>query len=356
MIIKKESFSKPTAHKYDIIQAFRFIAALMVIILHSTFYASERLSSDFRLYYQGANGVRLFFVISGFVMVLSSEGLKDKLGGWKIFAVKRIIRIVPIYWIITTYKLLIILFASTLVLHAKPDILYIIKSYLFIPARNVDGSISPLLGVGWTLNFEMFFYLMFTTALALRINTLLFLSFIFIPLTILSFYQNPNWPDAKFYANPIVLDFLYGMIIAKLILNNKKINKAFAIPMIIIGLLYLFLPVIPQLGSFSNNTFLIGFAGFLVIYGAASIENQFGNKIPAWCIYLGGASYSLYLIHPIIAPLSPTILKLLHFKFPYLSVFLSVTSAIFAGTLFFKFCETPLTRFMVKLSKKNKLI
>lgn len=354
--IKEAVSLKPQVHKYDIIQAFRFIAALMVIILHSTFYASERLSSGFGLYYRGANGVRLFFVISGFVMVLSSEGLKNKIGGWKIFAVKRIIRIVPIYWIVTTYKLLILVFASSFILHARLDILYIIKSYFFIPAVNVDGSISPLLGVGWTLNFEMFFYLMFTIAMALRINTLLFLSFIFIPLTILSFYKNPHWPDARFYADPIVLDFLYGMIIAKLILNGKKISKAIAIPFITIGLLYLFLPASQYLGSFGNNSFLIGIAGFLVIYGAASIENVYGSKIPAWCIYLGGASYSLYLIHPIIAPLSPALLKILHFKFPWLSVIMSVSTAVIAGTLFYKFCENPVTRFMSRLTKKWKLI
>lgn len=347
---------KKTNTKYDIIQVFRFVAAAMVILLHSTFYASERLFSGTTLYYPGANGVRLFFVISGFVMILSSESLKNKIGGWKTFAIKRIIRIVPIYWIVTSYKLLVLLVGSSLILHAKPDFFYILKSYFFIPAKNVDGSYSPLLGVGWTLNFEMFFYLLFTIALALRINTLAFLSLIFIPLTILSFYKNTHWPDAVFYANPIVLDFLYGMIVAKLILKGKKLNKYLALPMIIVGLLFLFTPGIEKFGHLGNNTFLIGIAAFFVIYGAASIENLYGYKMPAWLIYLGGASYSLYLIHPIIAPLSPTVLKYLHLKIVWLSIILSFVSAVIGGTLFYKYCETPLTKIVSRLSKKWKWI
>ena len=356
MVTAQAGLLKPPSHKYDIIQVFRFVAALMVIILHSTFYASERLSSSFGLYNQGANGVRLFFVISGFVMILSSENLKNKPGGYKIFAIKRIIRIVPIYWIITTYKLLVLIFASTLILHAKLDALFILKSYFFIPALNIDGSFSPLLGVGWTLNFEMFFYLMFTIALALRINTLAFLSLIFIPLSILSFYKNDHWPDARFYANPIVLDFLYGMIIAKLILNGKKVTQAVAPIMITLGLIILFVPAVKQLGDIASNTFVIGIAGFLVIYGAASIENSCGSKMPAWLIYLGGASYSLYLIHPIVAPFSPTILKYLHIKLVYLSIIMSVVSAVIAGTLFYKYCEKPLTKFTTKLSARLNLL
>lgn len=357
MNIEKLSLVKQPTNKYDIIQVLRFIAALMVIILHSTFYTSERLKIDLPLYHQGANGVRLFFAISGFVMILSSENLKEKTGGWKNFAIKRIIRIVPIYWIITSYKLLALIFASSLIYHATLDPFYILKSYFFIPAINVEGSYSPLLGVGWTLNFEMFFYLMFTIALAFRVNTIAFLSMIFIPLSVLSIYKTAHWPDISFYANPIVLDFLYGMIAAKLILNGKKLIQIIAVPIILLGLLYLFLPEMQAIiGRYANNNIIIGIAAFLVVYGAASIENLYSRKMPAWLIYLGGASYSLYLIHPIIAPLSPTLLKLLHLRLPLLSVLMSIIIAIIAGTIFYKFCENPLTQFLSKWAKKRKLI
>src|ERR1700760_1806110 len=114
--------AKPDANKYNTIQVFRFIAALMVIILHSTYYLSERLIPGFPTYAAGYNGVCLFFVISGFVMIISSQKLLNAAGGWKIFAVKRVIRIVPVYWIITTYKLLLLIFISSLIYHARLDI------------------------------------------------------------------------------------------------------------------------------------------------------------------------------------------------------------------------------------------
>ena len=340
-------------NKYDSTQVFRFVAAFMVIILHSTFYASERLGIKIPLYEQGSNGVRLFFVISGFVMIISSEKFKIKAGGWKVFAIKRIIRIVPIYWIVTTYKLFILIVASSVVYHAKLDVSYILKSYFFIPAMNVDGKLQPFLGVGWTLNFEMFFYFFFTVALAFRLNTILFLSLIFIPLAILSNFINTSWPDVRFYANPIVLDFLYGMIAGQLILKNKKLPPKIAVAVIGIGLLYLFLPQLAAKNLFEN--LLIGIAAFLVIYGGASIENLWTSK-PGWLIYLGGASYSLYLVHPLIAPLAPSLLSMFRLKWVVLSIILSIVFAIAAGTIFYKFCEKPISLFLSKLAKKYKII
>jgi exopolysaccharide production protein ExoZ len=341
--------------KFEVIQAFRFVAAFMVIILHSTFYTSERLDPNAPIYSQGHNGVRLFFVISGFVMIISSESLKKLASGWKIFSEKRILRIVPIYWIITTYKLLVLVFASALVYHAKIDFTNILKSYFFIPAKNIDGEISPLLGVGWTLNFEMFFYFLFAIALAFRLNVLAFLSAIFIPLAFLSIFKTPASPVISFYADPIIIDFLLGMIAAKLILSAKKISPTLATIFIITGLLYLFVPQIRSLSVlYAYDQITGGIASFMVIYGGICIEKTLQNKIPSWLIYLGGASYSLYLVHPISAPLAPAVFKYLHLKWTWLSVLLSVLTSITAGVLFYKYCEVPLTKFLSHLMRKRK--
>jgi peptidoglycan/LPS O-acetylase OafA/YrhL len=343
--------------KYEIIQAFRFIAAFMVIILHSTFYTSERLDPNGPIYAQGHNGVRLFFVISGFVMIVSSESLKKLTWGWKIFAEKRILRIVPIYWIITSYKLLVLVFASTLVYHAKIDVDYILKSYFFIPAKNIDGEMSPLLGVGWTLNFEMFFYFLFAVALAFRVNAIAFLSAIFIPVALLSILKTPASPDISFYADPIIIDFLFGMIAAKLILSSKKIPSALSIAFIITGLLYLFLPKIEAISSlYVFDKIAAGIASFMVIYGGVCLEKNLRNKIPSWLIYLGGASYSLYLIHPISAPLVPAVLNFLHLKWTWLSIVLSILTSLTAGTLFYKYCEKPLTQYLSRRIRKPKTV
>ncbi|MEO3408158.1 acyltransferase [Mucilaginibacter sp. CAU 1740] len=338
--------------QFNSIQVFRFIAALMVIICHSSFYTSERLAKGSYIYGQGANGVELFFVISGFVMIISSQNLINLKNGWKTFAVKRVIRIVPIYWIITTIKLLLLLKTSGVVLHSQLNFWLAIKSYFFIPALNIDGEYRPLYGVGWTLNMEMFFYLLFTIALAFKWRPITFLALFFIPLAVLSYYKQPGWPAVAFYADPIVLDFLYGMIAAKLILQGYKIPGGIAIACIIGGLLYMFVPVDVLPVKYPVNEFTTGLAAFVIIYSGASIDGG-ERELWRWPVYLGTASYSLYLIHPTVAPLIPTVLSKFNYKMPLLSVALSVLSANVAGALFFRFCEVPVTEFFKRLLKKK---
>ena len=338
--------------QFNTIQVFRLIAALMVIICHSSFYASERLAKGAYIYGQGANGVELFFVISGFVMVISSENLINARDGWKIFAIKRVIRIVPIYWLITTFKLLLLLKTSGMILHSQLNFWLALKSYLFIPALNMDGEYRPLYGVGWTLNMEMFFYLLFTIALAFKFKPISFLASFFIPLTILSYFKQPGWPDVAFYADPIVLDFLYGMIAAKLILKGYKIPLGIAVTLVVIGLFYLFIPVDLVFPGYHVNQISFGLAAFLIIYSGASVDGT-GMRFSRWPVYLGTGSYSLYLIHPSVAPLIPTVLSRLNYKTPLLSVVLSVLLAIFAGVLFYRYCEVPVTNFVKKLVKRR---
>ncbi|WP_162996546.1 acyltransferase family protein [Mucilaginibacter celer] len=338
--------------QFNSIQVFRFVAALMVIVCHSSFYTNERLAKGSYIYGQGANGVELFFVISGFVMIISSQGFVSVKGGWKTFAVKRIIRIVPIYWLITTFKLLLLLKTSGVVLHSQLDFWLALKSYLFIPALNMDGEYRPLYGVGWTLNMEMFFYLLFGIALAFKLKPVRFLASLFIPLAILSQFKKPGWPDVAFYADPIVLDFIYGMIAAKLILKGYKIPSQIAIVFIVIGLLYLFVPVAVIFPGYQVNQITFGLAAFLIVYGGASVDGT-AIQFSRWAVYLGAASYSLYLIHPSVAPLIPTILNKLGYKQPLMSVVLSVIMAVFVGVLFYRFFEMPLTNFFKRLMKKS---
>jgi exopolysaccharide production protein ExoZ len=357
--MSKFTLLPPQNDKYEIIQVLRFIAALMVIILHSTFYTSERLDHSTIIYDQGYNGVRLFFVISGFVMIISSEKLIEKPRGWIIFGVKRIIRIVPIYWIITGYKVIVLIFASSLVLHTVLDWGFILKSLFFIPAINKEGMFRPFYGVGWTLNYEMFFYLLFTISLALRVRPIIFLSVILIPLSVISILKTPHWPAfASFYADPIILNFLYGMIIAKLILYKIKLPTVLAVLSMLIGLLILFFPtgVVSSITYLSYNDIAVHISALLIVYGGASMESSWGKKAPQILVFLGAASYSLYLVHPSISPSAPAILKLFHSKIVFLSVLLGVTGSLIVGTAFYQFCEKPITKFFTTIARKSKLI
>lgn len=180
----KVSIKSTHTAKYDLVQVLRFIAALAVVICHSAFYSKERLDPDSFRYDLGANGVPLFFVISGFVMMVAAKKLQGVENAWKFFIIRRIVRIAPLYYFATTVKLVTLLGAAGLVLHAQVDWIYIVKSYFFLPAVNVDGEIRPLLAVGWTLLFEMFFYAIFTLSLLARVDAIVFSAPLFIGLAV----------------------------------------------------------------------------------------------------------------------------------------------------------------------------
>jgi len=114
---------------------------------------------------------------------------------------------VPMYWLATTVKLGVMVLAGEFVLHARFSLLDTVMSYLFLPTRNSDGNLFPLLGVGWTLNFEMLFYLLFAVALFLRVSVFKFVGTVLFFLAAGALFRQDNWPAVSFYLSPIVLDF-----------------------------------------------------------------------------------------------------------------------------------------------------
>ncbi|HEX7820758.1 MAG TPA: acyltransferase [Sphingobium sp.] len=339
------------------IQALRFVAAFAVVVLHCSFYTAERLDPSLGIYALGASGVRLFFVISGFVMVASSHRLEGTPHGWRVFALKRVVRIVPMYWAITTVKLAMLLAVPAVVLHSHIDWPYIVKSYLFIPSLNKDGELHPLLGVGWTLNFEMFFYLLFTLALALKIAPLRLIAPVLVALSALSLVRTPGWPaPLQFWADPMVLDFLAGMLLAIALRRGIRVPQAAAWFCLLGGLAYLLLPL-PRPAPY--GTFLFSFActiaATMAIAGAIELEEKIAGMLPKWVLFMGSVSYALYLIHPILAPVAPTLMKHFGLYLPVLAIAITIAIAIVGGIVAYMLVEQPLTRRMNDALRKRHL-
>ena len=279
----------------------------------------------------------LFFVISGFVMVYSSLTLIGDPKGWLVFSQRRVVRIVPMYWLATTIKLVVMVLAGEFVLHARFSFLDTSMSYLFLPTRNSDGNLFPLLGVGWTLNFEMLFYLLFAVALFLRVSVFKFVGSVLFLLASGALFRQDNWPAVSFYLNPIVLDFFLGMLIAKACLQEKYLPRGAAILSVFAGLLLLLVfPVTIW------HTSLAGLAAAMIIAGVVGLEAWFA-WIPGWLIYLADASYVIYLFHPMVAPAAPAVLAKLHLPYPLLSIGISICFALLAGCFIHKLVEEPVT-------------
>jgi exopolysaccharide production protein ExoZ len=339
------------AQRFLGIQALRILAACLVVFTHSTYYAFERLDKHFFVWERGARGVDIFFVVSGFVMIYSSKKLFASPGGWKIFAEHRLVRIVPLYWLVTTLKVFILLLTAGFALHAKLSPATAACSYFFLPARNLDGKIEPLVGVGWTLNFEMLFYFLFTFALFLRINVFKFVGSILTLLSIGACFRHPGWPPITFYLNSIALEFFLGMLVAKACINGIYFPRKAALWLLACGFVFL---LVPAHGGNLPTALTSGVPASLIVWSTASL-GKLENYIPRAVLYLGDASYSIYLIHPFVCPLPPTILSRLNIDFPWLSVLLSVALGIGVGCILHQFIELPMTnRLKDYLTSRNK--
>src|SRR5579871_1253566 len=146
------------------IQYLRGIAALMVVVHHALDQFSgfkQLIPTD-----TGAAGIDIFFVISGFVMTYTTQ--IQKVSGGQ-FLVRRAARIVPLYWIVTMFTAALLFFGSAMVRHSTFNFAHLVASLFFWPMRNPGdaGTISPILKLGWTLNYEMFFYLIFASVIHL---------------------------------------------------------------------------------------------------------------------------------------------------------------------------------------------
>jgi exopolysaccharide production protein ExoZ len=154
------------------VQILRGLAALVVMLQHDSVAMAERAFDPSLRFDWGPCGVDVFFAISGFVMVLVTAGSWGRSGAAEPFLIRRLIRVVPPYWMSTAFKVLLLLAMPTLALSTVLTPWHVISSFLFIP----DSALGPVVMVGWTLCFEMLFYLLFAGVLLMRGQPVVWLS------------------------------------------------------------------------------------------------------------------------------------------------------------------------------------
>jgi len=274
--------------------------------------------------------------------------------GWKKFAIKRIVRIVPLYWLFTTIKIISLIFPTSYTIHAhRLEFMYILKSYLFIPALNEQNIFFPIYTVGWTLNFEMFFYFFFAIALLLKVKPGIFISIIFIPLVILSQYKTNSWGIFSFYCDPILLYFILGMAIASLAIRELILPKRVSYASFAICLLILLMPGQYFKMNSVAESLSVFFCSFFIIYACISIETLDRITVPSKLLLLGSASYSLYILHPLIVPFAPIFLNYMNFHVVPASVALGTSISILSGLLFYKYFEKPVSRYFARFADQK---
>jgi exopolysaccharide production protein ExoZ len=266
------------------IQYLRAIAALAVVLFH----AAERSDENFAI---GAAGVDVFFVVSGFIMIVISQNRHQTPGA---FLKDRLLRIAPSYWLATTVMVLGALAGlfPNLVLEAP----HLIGSYLFLPIASPNGgALWPVLVQGWTLNYEMVFYLAFAVSLMLAPGRrLAALSLIFGALAVIGFAVTTPGTPAFFYTRPVILEFLAGAVIGRLWLAGR-VPRADTGLMLIAVAIFSFTAIYLLKAEF--NTFICAPLAICLVLGVLALEKaDMLPQLPGLA-YLGDASYSIYLWH-----------------------------------------------------------
>ena len=344
--IKPQSNIPKSLSTLNGIQALRLMAATMVVLLHSTFYISTRVNPLYPVWSPGYYGVHIFFVISGFVMILSSQTNSQRQMNWMNFATQRLIRIVPLYWLVNIIKLLIFeIFPSHIRINSSP--FHILLSMFFVPARSDVGILEPFYGVGWTLNFEMMFYFLFTLALWRRKNPLYWITPVLIGLAIISLFKTQHWPSISFYCDPIVLNFIWGMLIATLYNKPIILNVRLAICFFLFGFITIvYIPNAPFLG--------LQYAS--LVLGTVYIEPYIGHRIPKWVIRGGTTSYALYLLHPMIGPAVTTVVASYISVQPIVIISTIILSSSIVSMIANSWFESPVTIWLKQLAKGSQNI
>ncbi len=271
------------------LQYLRAIAALMVVVHHAR-NSHSWLFNPLENYYAFALGVDIFFVISGFVMYLAARNEQPSE-----FLRKRIIRVVPLYWL-ATFALLVLNTRLNFSGISTDEVIHILKSLFFIPHYSFSrtNDIFPYLVPGWTLNYEMFFYLIFCIGLMCS-KTLSLPTVIILILATLGFFIESDNALITFYTSPLLIEFLLGMWIAYAYVKGM-ISKALVImlPIGFIGLLW-----IPFLADADVRLMVKIACSSLIIIGAIAMGTTANyNKL---LNLLGDASYSIYLTHAVIS-------------------------------------------------------
>jgi exopolysaccharide production protein ExoZ len=279
------------------VQALRAIAALMVVAYHALdHWGSHVLSRPAdAIWGNGSAGVDIFFVISGLVMTVSTRRIGQRPGAWWVFLRQRLTRIMPLYWVVTTAKIAAVITLPALATRTRLDLPYVLGSYALLPVRDPAGDFRPVLPVGWTLTYEMLFYLLVVLALALRLPILTVAAPMLTMFAAATVIQ-PGFSDT------IVLEFLFGVGIGELVQQGKLRFASPAIPgALLIGGLAAILctPVISGL----LRPLIWGVPAACIVAGAVALERTLAPRLPRWLLAAGNGSYSTYLTHGFVVPL-----------------------------------------------------
>jgi exopolysaccharide production protein ExoZ len=353
-----------SAFRLQLIQAFRGLAAILVVFYHAGSIFSKNLGvlvydNAFKF---GHTGVTFFFVLSGFIIYFIHAKDLGKAERLPLFLYKRLTRIYPLYWIVLSVKMLtkpagILSLGAALTLFPIPD---------------------PLVSVSWTLSFEILFYLCFGILIMASTKKIRLLFFPWLGVIVIRTGAGMAGMDpfsGQFYlaflTSPHILEFVLGGLAGYLVMRGGL--QKWRLWILSAGLsLYALFSVgtvlwVNRIGHvsalapydqaeliacyFEQNTVLFfGIPSFLILLGAGLIDRFGKARVPGIFLKIGDASYSIYLVHATIINSITLKLGSLRPEQLRLAVPLAIASAVLAGYVVHLSIERPLLAFFAKRS------
>jgi exopolysaccharide production protein ExoZ len=352
----RPQLNPPTARtRLDALQGLRGCAALFVVVSHSLAIfrgASGTNLNTVPVDVYGALGVNAFFVVSGFLMVYVHGQDFGQAGSPKKFYARRIARIIPLYWTVT------ILYGAKQTYFGQATAWDTIRSMFFVPYQISGDLWRPVLGQGWTLNYEMIFYLVFGAALFFSRGV--WIVFAVFGTLVTLHLTGVFAPHAVFFfwSQPIVLYFLAGVAIGLL---RSRINRgpSFAVALSIAAagmVLAAFLSGLLDKGSLAL-AFAVPIAAVTAVAATAlAREDARVSAARRLAKHVGDASYSIYLTHTfVIAPSAKVVVARFFPDMPVLVftlLMLPLTAVV--GYVAFRFVERPLIKVWTRIFIKRK--
>ena len=326
------------------IQYLRGLAAISVLVTHALQWPLADM--NMALLKTGRLGVDVFFVISGFIItIIAGDGYFNP----REFLSRRSSRIVPTYWAATLLVTTLAIAMPSQFRTTIPTVEGLLKSLLFIPSVEPKA---PLLLLGWSLNFEVFFYVLFGSLFFAKseVRTSLLLGLLAVLITIGQFATHLNYVQT-FYTSPSLVGFAFGTVLAQA--YRHGLLARFSVPLrraavpVMLGLLIAF-----YTDDWSGTEeialwkhLLMSSTALAIVLFPLTYETAGGMSEIAVLKYIGNTSYSIYLFHMFSVAAVWAFAKRmfdLHHTLPYLAcASLAITAGLATGLIFHYLVEKP---------------
>jgi len=272
--------------RIQVLQVVRLLAAVGIFVYHTEAFGANTGGE--------CAGVEIFFLISGFLTLYATEGKSVSPGR---YLVRRLIRLVPLYWIVTlgTYGLICAKPELSVMSDTKP--MHLIQSLLFIPYRSEAGYIVPVCSVGWTLNYEILFTGLFTIGLwaapRRRAEVTAGLAALIVAAGLVF---RPGGAALSTWTDPLVLEFVGGMLLERLYMRlPEKPGKGMRAAAGICAAAAIGWLIWTGTGQTAVHRCLrLGIPAFGLLLSALTVGR--GARFAPPLIQLGNMTYSFYLV------------------------------------------------------------